>query len=85
MFCGQVTKRICSCVQEFYIQTHISRYMKCLNDASYLKAIQMTKCQSRREMRILWDKHVKFSQYDEILDGRRKKRVVKYWSFVDDN
>ena len=38
----------------------------------------MTKEESKIEMRILWDKHIELSQFDEIVDGKRERRGSKY-------
>ena len=43
----------------------------------------MTKEESKIEMRILWDKHIELSQFDEIVDGKRKKRIKVYNKFVE--
>lgn len=43
----------------------------------------MTKKESEIEMRILWDKHIELSQYDEIVDGKRRKRVKVYSKLVE--
>lgn len=43
----------------------------------------MTKSESKIEMRIIWDKHIELSQYDEIVDGKRKKKVKIYNKLVE--
>ena len=34
----------------------------------------------RTTMRRIWDKHIELSAYDEIVNGRRQKKSVQYFS-----
>jgi GTPase Era involved in 16S rRNA processing len=75
MFCNRINRAACHLIRDFYVENNLHKYISIMNDAEYLKAIGMTKADARKEIAFLWKKQLQLSQFDEIQNGKRVKKV----------
>ena len=71
---------ICNALQNYYLKNKHIEYLRILSNKEYQESMGYTDEEIRTTMRRIWDKHIELSAYDEIVNGRRQKKSVQYFS-----
>lgn len=75
MTCPVVTRFLCQGLQNYYIQHHFNRYVKTLQNKTYISALNMSKMDAEKEICYLWNKRIELDKFDKIENGKRIKNL----------
>lgn len=70
-----ITNIITKELEKHFITHHMNRYILTLTNKDYCEVMGITKNQSQQHIRLIWDMRLKYSQFDEIVNGKRRKKV----------
>lgn len=73
--CPVVKRIVCSQLQKYYIINHLDRYIATLKDIRYQTSLNMTVEACEEQIQKLWEKRIEFQKFDEIIDGKRCKKI----------
>ena len=74
MVCPFVQRSMCHAARDHYIQNHMHRYVSTLMNKEYKNALKLSDEDSRREISELNRRRLFLQTFDEIVDGKRRKR-----------
>ena len=76
---------MCHAVRDYYIQHHMLRYVSTLMNKEYKKELSLSDEDSRREISELYRRRLQLQTFDEIVDGKRRKRSDTFLTKIIDD
>ena len=73
---------LCAALQHHYLYHRPTDYVRILSDTAYMKAMNLTREESNRQIRIVWDKHLKYRAHDVMKEGKRVRNEFQFPSRV---
>ena len=81
MVCPVVRRTLCHAARDHYIMNHMNRYVKTLLDKNYMKSINITKDDAMKEISRLYDLRISLQSFDQVVNGKRIKKITKIFDF----